>query len=156
MRRLLAALCVLAAGAGLAMGSGGFDSVDADRGVTVETVGDENAYMSLTYSEQRETVTDGETVELVTVANQFSESVTFEITNVATVGDIDATLESQPGDVGVGDEETVMVTVVSDSCDDDSSPSSVDGTVVFDVTADGDGVFAETTEQRPVDYEVTC
>lgn len=151
MRKLLAALCVLAASAGLVISSGGFSSVSADRAVTVETVGDDNAYMSLTYPEEPVQVDAGDSAELVTVANQFSESVSFEIADIETDGDIDATLDSQPGEVGVGAEETVMVTL---SCKTNSSPAT--GSVEFDVTADGDGVYAETTMKRSVDYEVTC
>lgn len=151
MRKLFLALCMLAAGTGLGMGSGGFSSVDADRAVTVDVVGDEHAYMSLDYSDETETVeaTSGTTeVEFVTVANHFTEPVDFRIDFTVDDGDNQIRRES----VDIGQRFSATVTLECDS----SNSTSPTATIDFQVVADGDGVWAKTTAERTVKYEVEC
>ncbi|RKS82740.1 hypothetical protein BDK61_2055 [Haloarcula quadrata] len=155
MRKVFVALCVLVASAGLGMGSGGFSSVDADRAVTVDVVGDESAYMSLDYSNETVDPTDGtKEVEFVTVANHFAEVVDFRIYFTVT-GGLTADSSSNPiieKNVGVGENIDGTVTLECDSSDSTYSTAIID----FNVVADGDGVWAETTAKRTVEYEADC
>jgi len=157
MRKVFVALCVLVASAGLGMGSGGFSSMGADRAVTVDVVGEESAYMSLDYSNETVDPTDGtKEVEFVTVANHFAEVVDFRIDfTVETTGGLTADSSSDPiiqENVGIGENVDGTVTLECDSSSSTSSTAIID----FDVMADGDGVSAETTAERTVEYEVDC
>lgn len=157
MRKLFVGLCVLVASAGMGIGSGGFSSVGADRAVTVDVVGDESAYMSLDYSNETVEPTDGtKEVEFVTVANHFAEVVDFRIDfTIETTGGLTVESSSNPiiqENVGIGDNIDGTVTL---ECDPSGSPSST-AIIDFDVMADGDGVSAETTAKRTVEYEVDC
>jgi hypothetical protein len=115
--------------------------------------------MSLDYANDTVELTDGakKTVEFVAVANHFTEPV--DLTIDFTVDTTDALTADSSGDpviqkranVGVG--ETVHGTVTL-KCDSSSRSSSA--TIDFHVTADGDGVSAETTAKRTVEYEVDC
>jgi len=157
MRKVFVGLCVLVASAGLGMGSGGFSSVDADRAVTVDVVGDESAYMSLDYSNETVEPIDGtKEVEFVTVANHFAEIVDLRIDfTVDTTGGLRVESSSDSiiqENVGVGENIDGTATL---ECDHSGSPSST-AIIRFDVMADGDGVSAETSAKRTVEYEVDC
>jgi hypothetical protein len=156
MRKVLVVLCVLVAGAGLGMGSGGFSSVGADRAVTVDVVGDESAYMSLDYSNETVVPTDGtKEVEFVTVTNHFTQVVDFKIDFTVETGGLTVKSSSNSiiqENVGIGENIDGTVTL---QCDPSGSPSST-AIIDFDVMADGDGVSAETTAERTVEYEVDC
>lgn len=154
MRKLLLALCVLVTSAGLGMGSSGFSSVSADRAVTVDVVSDEDAYMSLKYS--NETVDANETINFVTVSNHFAEdvSVTIQFT-VDTTDELTVSSSSDITEENVDTGKNIEGTVTLD-CDSDSP--SQNATINFGVMADsnGDGVSAETTAERTVEYHVIC
>lgn len=157
MRKLAFVLCGLAAAVALAVGSGGFTSVQADRGVSVDIVGDDNAYMALDYPngtvERGGAVNETVTLPVVNITNQFTEDVdiTVEYT-VSETSETSATGANGPTDLDldVGDTEQVSTAVTCDDTGEDSV------TVEFDVTADGNGVYAETSEPRTVDYLVDC
>jgi len=136
----------LLAGAVLVVDGGAFSSVASDRGVTVETASDEDAYMALDTPAGVEG-NSSESVTLVTITNQFSEQVAFEITQVTPVNDsLGVDPNSQSVDLDSGHSETVTVQL---ECD-----SEVDTTIEFHVDAEGDSVAADTTEPRETD--ATC
>lgn len=151
MRKLLAVLVVTAATASLVVGSGGFSSASADRAMSVDVVGDDEAYMSLDYSDA--TVSGGKEVTFVTVSNRFTEEVEITV-DYEVESDDGGQIESESGneteDVGVGEEFDVAVEL------DCQSNGRQDATVSFDVDATGDSVSAETSESRHVDYQVIC
>lgn len=139
-------LCALVATAGITVSSGAFSSVAADRGVSVTVASDENAFVALTTPDSP-SATSGDSAELVTVTNQFSEQVTVNVTDITTSDPaLTATLDSQPGELGSGDSETAKVTLACDS--------PVTATISFDVEANGTSVNAKTTAKRSV--ETTC
>ncbi|MBX0322290.1 hypothetical protein EGH21_04490 [Halomicroarcula sp. F13] len=151
----VAVLLAVAAVAALAVGSGGFSAVSADRQVRVDVVGDADAYMSLTYPDAGVSL-DGATVEdtFLTVRNQFTQPVDFTVTYTVSTGDgLDGTPTSDSvtrRSVGVGEEFDVPIAV---RC---GASGTQYATVSFDVTADGADVFAETTDARSVEYVVDC
>ncbi|WP_276270692.1 hypothetical protein [Haloarcula litorea] len=148
---LAVALAVVAAV--LVVGSGGFTAVSADRAVTVEVVGDANAYMALEYADT-EVPTDGGATEFVTVRNQFAQPVDATVTYSVDAGSglsvPDGEQTAARDGLGVGDAATVSTTL---TC---TSPGTHDATVSFHATADGEGVYAETTAPRTVEFAVDC
>ena len=156
MRRVVLLTCALVALAGLAVSSGAFTSAEADRGVSVDIVGDGDAYMALDYPDETVELdgTTNETVALpvVNVTNQFAEDVdvTVEFT-VSGPSGASATGDSGPTDLPVGETTEVSTTV---TCPAGAGEYAV--SIEFDATADGNGAYAETSESRTVDYLVDC
>lgn len=151
MRKPFVVLVAMAATASLAVGSGGFSSAGAERGVTVSVVGDENAYMSLSYADK--TVSGDEAVTFVTVANRFTEKVEFTVDYDVETDDgvsVKPSSGSETNDVGVGGEFDVAVAL---NC---HSAGQHDATVSFDVAATGDSVSVETSDSRQVTYRAMC
>jgi hypothetical protein len=155
MRKFLLLLCGLALSAGLVVGTGGFSSVNADRAVNVDVVGDEDAYMALEYTDERVdasgTVNGAVDVALVTATNQFAQPVNVSLETElrgdgVSVGDVSPSSAT----LGVGDDMDVSATLV---CED---PGGHYVTVAFDATATGQGISAETTTPRTVEYHVEC
>jgi hypothetical protein len=74
---------------------------------------------------------------------------------VDTTGELTVESRSNPiirENVGIGENIDGTVTL---KCDPSGSPSST-AIIDFNVMADGDGVSAETTAKRTVEYEVDC
>ncbi|MFC6756377.1 hypothetical protein ACFQER_06315 [Halomicroarcula sp. GCM10025894] len=89
---------------------------------------------------------------MVNVTNQFTEDVTVTV-DYTVLGPAGAstTGDSGPTDLGVGKVTEVSTTVTCPADADDYEVS-----VAYDATADGTSAFAETSEDRTVDYEITC
>jgi len=153
MRSRLLLVGVLVA-AGFVVGTGGVSSIGADRGVTVATANDENAYMALDFSDESVTGTVDEdvTVDVVTVTNRLTEPVDITVDyEVTRQGESTATTtgtDSSDMAIGTGDSFDASATFTCDSHDT--------YILEFDVTADGNSVYVETTDPRTVEYDVTC
>lgn len=196
MRRTLFLLLGLAAVVGLTVSSSGFTSVSADRGVGVDVVGDESAYMAMEYagsgdgssgngnsnvgngdtghrhgqgaspghshgegfddyhshgnSQHSKTVSGGEEITFVTVTNQFAETVTVTVYYDIVGDEVVESSRTETTELGVGEE---FDGTVEFEC---QSNGKYDATVLFNAEADGDSVFAETTNPRQVGYQVKC
>ncbi|MBX0295306.1 hypothetical protein [Haloarcula nitratireducens] len=156
MRRRVALAVVAVAALAFAVGSGGFSSVTADRTASVEVVGDEDAYMALNYSDSQVELSGSSEYDdtFVTATNQFAQPVNFTIEyDVSTDEGLSAspasdTVTSQS--VGVGNERDVTVQF---NC---TGSGQQNATVEFGARAEGASVFAETTENRTVEYQVDC
>lgn len=138
---------VAASGAGLLVGSGAFSRIEAQRGVTIEVVGDDDAYLRLVYGDAEIDDCFG-TITLVTVQNQLKHAVNFE--DIALEYDEDhLTIENLqfPERLEVGEEGTVTIDV---SC---TTPEEETSTVSFDIHVEEDlgGVLAQSRT-----IEVTC
>ncbi|MFC6975375.1 hypothetical protein ACFQL1_13120 [Halomicroarcula sp. GCM10025709] len=152
MYKHLALALALTAAATLAVSTEGFSSVSADRQVSVEVVGDEDAYMSLRYADTAEGADSGESVAFVTVSNYFNQPVDLTVEYAVDSDEIADPTEhvDRYDDVGVGESVDVSTAV-------ECPPGGTEQRVVsFDVSADGDSVYAETTSPRTVEYEVDC
>ncbi|UWG46461.1 Uncharacterized protein HSRCO_0159 [Halanaeroarchaeum sp. HSR-CO] len=120
LKTLSFALAVVAV-TGLLVGSIGFGSVAAERGVSVAVVDDDSAYVG--YESSDTTVADGDRVAVVTVTNRLfddvsvtnvsveSESVTFADLSEPTLAPGEAAAIEGTVDCSPGDAETVEVTV---------------------------------------------
>lgn len=153
MYKHLALVLALTAAVTLAVSTTGFSSAAADRQVSAEVVEDENAYLLLQYEDHEPTDPDpGDSVRFVTVTNHFSQSVDFTVRYAVKPGGSDDPTEytDQYHDVGVGNSIGVNATV---TCQSDGTANDV---VSFDVTADGESVYATTTSPRTVEYDVEC
>lgn len=154
-RRVLVLLAVTAA-AVAAVGSGSFTATTADRGVSVDVVGDENAYLALDYPDKE--VDNGSTPTFLTVTNRFTttlDDITVEYWVGESVDNLasrdDGTLQNES--VGVG--EARSFGDVTLTCPNNSTGTET-ATVYFDVTAYGDGIDVETTKDRTVELTVNC
>lgn len=150
MRRRILVLSALVAVIALAIGSAGFSSTSADRGVSVDTASDANAYLSLQYSNEPISRTSDETVTktFVTVENQLTESLDVTVEYTVTEPDGSSSSGSDSRTVGTGDTFDVDA---SFTCDADGAY-----TVTFDVTAQSDSLSVDTTTGRTVTYDTTC
>jgi hypothetical protein len=116
-----------AAGGSVLLGSGAFSGVEPERTVTIETVGDEDAYLRLVYPEI--TVECAVTITLVTITNHSKEPLTnFEVDDVSVDG---ATIENiqTPDTLDVGESGSVTADA---ECDGTGT-----ATVTFTVEATG-------------------
>jgi hypothetical protein len=157
VRNALVALVVLVVAVGLSTGTGGFSSVSADRNVTVDVVGDEDAYMALEYPDGTVEVEADDSSTFLTATNQFTHPVDFTI-EYEIVDEDGVSVESDPG------EKTVSNVTPGESFDVPVSytctaPGDGSATVSFNASAvgtDNASVVAETTDPRTVEYEVDC
>lgn len=156
MRRRVLVLCALVVVASFAVGTGSYSAASVERDVTVDVVGDEDAYMSLLYPDDtvRLSGSDAHEVTVVTVRNRFRQPIDFAVTVTVTADDglnvrSDA-MDTTSVSAGIGESFDVPATVVC------QSPGQHRATISFDVTATGEGVIAETTTSRTVDYLIDC
>lgn len=146
-RKTLSLVLALIAVSALLVGSLGFGTAAAERGVTVDVVADESAFIG--YDSADMVVSDGDRVEIVTVTNRLydhvtvtevsvdAESLTFENPSEPTLAPgeqapIEGTVECQAGVT-----ETVEVTV---SLEGGGVMAAIYGDTVtreFDVTCEG-------------------
>ena len=146
-RTVLAGLGTAAAGGSALLASGSFSRVESNRAVTIERVGDEDAYIRLVYTDRSVDCTD--TVELVEITNQLKDDLVeleVELQNVedSILGDL-----SVPGPLAVGESGSVTLTV---ECDPGEETTT---TVLFDVYAQSTSSYVEA-ESREIDISCSC
>lgn len=147
-RAFLLGSLVTAAGGSSLLASGAFSEAESQRKVTVETVGDEDAYLQLVYEDR--TVNCQDTVTLVELTNQ----LTTEITNIDVEYDSSADVPSisnlqVPESLAVGESGDVTVDV---EC---SESSDAETTVTFTVQVTGNGLDL-VAQDRTVDISCEC
>jgi hypothetical protein len=140
----------------LIFGTGSFSAVSAERGLTVDTVGDSDAYMALKYSDDDIELTGSDRYparEFLTIGNNFGGDIDASLTSVDVSGSDSLSLEPESVDgrpVESGTEIAVATEVTCHSIGEYSASLS------FDVAADGDAVHAHTTDEREVTFDVHC
>mgnify|MGYP005860612499 CR=1 FL=1 len=130
---------------GMVLGTAGFSAIDADRGIEVSVVDDEEAYLAP--NQTADSVMNDTQTDVIEYENRFGiELDEFDVEDVWVVSESNVTVKdfSGPESIGAGETEPVSVTL---QC---STEESV--TLAFDVTASGDGISLSTTHER----EVTC
>jgi len=143
--KTLSIVLAFTAAIGMVLGTAGFSAMDADRGVEVSVVDDEEAYLAP--NQTADSVMNDTQTDVIEYENRFGiELDEFDVEDVWVVGESNVTVEefSGPESIGAGETEPVSVTL---QC---ATEESV--TLAFDVTASGDGVSLSTTHER----EVTC
>lgn len=144
--KALSLVLLLIASMGLVSGSFGFTSVSAERGVSVQVVDDESAFVG--YQSSDLTVRDSETIDLVTVTNRFADNI--DVMDV-TISDGSFTISdpTMPTAISPGERGTIQATV-------DCIPHETQEIEVT-VTVNGSGVTAQLfgdTETR--EFTLTC
>lgn len=134
------------------VGTGAFSTTEAERGVNVTVVDDEEAYVG--YDPVEVNATDGETVALVTVANRFH--IPIDVTEVTVTEPPDGNLSvnvsslEQPAAIGTGEADDVVGTI---ECDGPVDEAPIGVTVTVNGTGVSATLFGES-EHRTV--TVSC
>lgn len=147
-RAFLLGSLVTAAGGSSLLASGAFSQSESQRKVTVETVGDEDAYLQLVY-EDRTVVCQG-TVTLVELTNQLTTEITDIDVGYDSSADVPSISNLQvPENLAVGKSGDVTVDV-------ECPPSSdAETTVTFTVQVTGNGLDL-VAQDRTVDISCDC
>jgi hypothetical protein len=134
------AILALFAIAAVITGTAGYDTIQADRGVDVETAGDDSAYLALTQNETA--IENGTTGRPVEITNQFGTSVevTVEVTSIDSGITVKGLTQST---LNPGDTAAVKVT-----CE-----TSSDQSLTLDVRAENDEL---SVELRNREFTVDC
>ena len=164
-RRNLLLLLGGASSGALTVGTGAFSSAQVERGVNVNVVEDDEAFVGYDSGDAKE-ATDGETLELVTVENRFANDVKLSVSEFVVTPesgdypDIDGLTPESSEETGSDDPETIHVgageTETIDGtvrCDGNSGRATVQVTI----RVEGGGVSAELfgdTETRR--FDVVC
>jgi hypothetical protein len=159
-RRNLILLLGGASSGAMSVGTGAFSSMEAERGVEVNVVSDDEAFVGYdnpSNGQNSVSVSDGDSLELVVVKNRFSGDAQISIV------DVDVTVEPEEGDspqienvefskgeFGVGESESIAGTVV---CDDDEGSAEVEVTVRLAGGGVSAELFGDTATRR---FEIEC
>jgi hypothetical protein len=131
--------------------SGAFSSVEAERNVNIDVVGDEEAFLRLLYPSERQSVPCMGEIDLVDVQNWTGSELTSVTVSIVSSPD-NLTVEFDADTFRLGDTEIHSISVTPQATDG----SSGTGEIEFHVTAAGDGIFIQTTEPRSIDVQWDC
>ena len=138
MLRLVSVLLVFTAAVGLVLGTAGFSATSADRGVAVNVVEDDEAYLGVDTEGYDHVVADQETT-VFELENRFGGDLdAIEVRLTDGEGDVD-----HPEEIPVGETEPVIVTPTCGTGDEI--------TLEFGVFATDGGVSVDTTVERTVE-----
>lgn len=152
-RSVVLSFAAALAGAGFLVDTRGFSSIEAERNVTIDVVGDENAFLRLEYPSQP-VGCEGE-VGLVDIGNLTTTDFTSVVVSIESVPDglsLDPSAEIVvvDGDDGetleTGESESVVVEVTDDGL-------TGTGEIAFGVSVRGEDISVDTTEPRTVDVD---
>ena len=153
-RRVVLSFAAVLAGAGFLAGTRGFSSIEAERNVTIDVVGDENAFLRLEYPSQPVDC-EGE-FRLVEIGNLTTTDLTSVVVSIESVPDglsLDPTdkIDVVDGDVDgetleTGESESVMIEVTDNGF-------TGTGEIAFGVSVRGADISVDTTEPRTVDID---
>lgn len=147
-RAFLAGVGAMSVGGSALLASGAYSRGESQRDVTIETVGDDDAYLRLIYSDAD--VDCSGRVRLVKLTNQFKEKLTtIEVHFEPSNDDISFGNLEMPKQLGVG--ETGYVTIEA-SCE---SNELVTATVTFDIKAWGEETSVKV-QDRAIEVSCTC
>jgi len=137
-RRRIAALLLLAA---VVLGTSGYDVVESERSVDVETASDADAYLGV--QTPGGTADVGNETTPLTLANNYAADVEVQVTLGTHAGDLSLDGDDQTT-VSVATDSTAGVTVTCDAAFDEA--------VAFDLRATAPNATVETTATA----DITC
>ena len=155
-RSVVLSFAAALAGAGFLVDTRGFSSIEAERTVTVDVVGDENAFLQLEYPS--EPVDCEDEFQLVEIGNRTTTDLTSVVVSIESVPDglsldptddivvVDGAVDGET--LGPGGSESVMIEVTDDG---DGGTGEM---IAFGVSVHGADISVDTTEPRTV--EVDC
>ncbi|SNR30263.1 hypothetical protein SAMN06266787_1011063 [Halorubrum ezzemoulense] len=135
-RRNLILLLGGASSGAMSVGTGAFSSMEAERGVSVDVVKDSRAFVGYKTPNDGSTVSEGDSITLVTVTNRFNHDLSIAEVEVGEGDDILGEVEYDSGDFGSGKEQSIKAPV---SGIDSDEPVGIEVTV----TVEGSGVTAQ-------------
>ena len=145
-RKFLLGSAAALTGSGLLVGTQGSSQVESQREVAVDAVGDENAYLGITYPESVEF--GCKTTVEIGLRNQTKVPLDDVDAHVRgdgiTVDDVD-----EPDSIELGDKEVVEVTL---SCNGGTGSESL----AFDVSVAGEDTSIETERSRVIKLDCGC
>ena len=171
-RRSLILLLGGASSGAMSIGTGAFSSVEAERGVEVNVVEDENAYLGL--EQIRQTVSGDDGTRVIQVTNQFGGALDISITVDQRDGTIDEIegkgieIEDDRGSDDEDEEDGEEETDENDRCEDDDRVLCIgeeafitvecegNGRVEFTLTFDGTVSKTGTTVDRTRTFRLDC
>ncbi len=154
-RSVILSFAAALAGAGFLVDTRGFSSIEAERTVTIDVVGDENAFLQLEYPS--EPVDCEDEFQLVEIGNRTTTALTSVVVSIESVPDglsldptddivvVDGAVDGETLDPGKS--ESVMIEVTDDGF-------TGTGEIAFGVSVRGADISVDTTEPRTV--EVDC
>jgi uncharacterized membrane protein len=149
-RSVVLSFAAALAGAGFLVDTRGFSSIEAERTVTVDVVGDENAFLQLEY--RSEPVGCEDEFQLVEIGNRTTTALTSVVVSIEHVPDglsLDQTDEIVVVDgetLDPGESESVMIEVTDDGF-------TGTGEIEFGVSVHGADISVDTTKPRTVDID---
>ncbi|MCU4926163.1 hypothetical protein OB905_09235 [Halobacteria archaeon AArc-dxtr1] len=151
-RRFVLGTLAVTGGSSLLIGSSAFSTGRAERDLTIDVVGDDEAVLQLRYGDVDLTDVGAspphEETTIVELGNLFESDIEIAEFEVNVDGPLSASDLEYPDSLDIG--ETAPVTVAV-NC---AAPEGASATVLFDVAVTGEGVAARTTKSRAI--EVTC
>lgn len=165
-RHMLASMGAFTAGGSLVIGSGAFSSVEANREVAVDVVGDPDAYLGLVYPSeggesepQKVVVASGERENLFKATNQVTAEIEeFNLEILEGEGDFDTIelhekdtencIQPETDEFGVGDCAQIEIEL---ECSEE-----VTGTLELEIEAKGEGEHFDIIGVRTWDSLVEC
>lgn len=165
-RHMLASMGAFTAGGSLVIGSGAFSSVEANREVAVDVVGDPDAYLGLVYPSeggesepQKVVVASGERENLFKATNQVTAEIEeFNLEILEVEGDFDTIelhekdtencIQPETDEFGVGDCAQIEIEL---ECSE-----KVTGTIELEIEAKGEGEHFDIIGVRTWDSLVEC
>lgn len=146
-RSFLAGVGAMTVGGSALLASGAYSRAESQRAVTIETVGDDDAYLRLIYADA-DVDCEGQ-VTLVELTNQFKDVITdVTVTYASSNDDVTVGSVTEPQTLRVGESSEVLLREV-----DCTSPEPVTTTVTFDIQIEGPDLDA-TVKGRSI--EITC
>ncbi|WP_281194874.1 hypothetical protein [Halorubrum sp. F4] len=111
-RRNLILLLGGASSGAMSVGTGAFSSMEAERGVSVDVVSDDQAFVGYRSDDRTlpNDLNDDGTIDLVTVTNRFTQEIEFVDAAIDDGGEFFGELNIPDGDISPGDPATVTAT----------------------------------------------
>jgi hypothetical protein len=157
-RSVVLSFAAALAGAGFLVDTRGFSSIEAERTVTIDVVGDENAFLQLEYPS--EPVGCEDEFQLVEIGNLTTTDLTSAVVSIESVPDElslnlpDGSSLDPTDDIVVVDGETLnpgeSESVMIEVTDDEFTGT---GEIEFGVSVRGEDISVDTTEPRTVDID---
>lgn len=163
-RTFLASSAAALGGTGLLVGTQGFSTTEAERGISIDVVGDGDAFLRLEYPPQ--SIACAGEIHLVKIRNLTGSALTSVTVSVKSIpdtlnlyrsdnaimeGDEIVVVDEAVGEsLDIGEEQSVQVTATADE------GFTGAGEVAFHVSASGPGISIDTTAPRTVTVSCDC
>ncbi|ELZ18300.1 hypothetical protein C478_01540 [Natrinema thermotolerans DSM 11552] len=161
-RNVLVGLGTIVAGGGAALGTGAFSSVQADRTVSVNTAGDDSAYLGIsvdgTYATDGASSENAVSIDLGGDSNGFNDDAVTTVNSVLTLSNNSADTSNPSITVGFDDktttgiDQTDQTTIIVETDSNDNVIAEAQFTLAS--SSNGSATLADTSETVDVNVAV--